>query len=208
LVDSRRSGPNEGGYQAADSTGKRISDRKWQGGISATGLFQAKQPATCLSSSVDVACIMACSIHVTQPPFFVSTGALEDRRFESKLRQIFYGKNVALGLLTWNNLKINFYLIHRVLLRTVQNGLFMPLVQLIILYYILHYIILYLYYIILHYITLHYMICSFMFWPDTGSSSGHLNTYKQNYYCKFYFGSECDLSLTRNTKYINKIFKK
>jgi len=26
--------------------------------------------------------------------FFVSTGALEDRRFESKLRQIFYGKKM------------------------------------------------------------------------------------------------------------------
>ena len=138
---------------------------------------------------------MAYGIHVTQPPFFVSTGALEDRRLESKLRQIFYGKNVALGLLTWNNLKINFCLIHRVLSHRLQNGLFMPSMQLIILYYILYYI------------TLYYMICSFMFRLNTGSSSGHLNKYKQNYYCKFYFGAECDLSFTLNTKHI-KIFKK
>lgn len=83
---------------------------------------------------------MACGIHVTQSPFFVSTEALEDGRFESKMRETFYGKNVALGLLTWNNLKINFRLIHHVLLHRLRNSLYMPSVQLIILYYILYYI--------------------------------------------------------------------
>jgi len=77
-------------------------------------------------------------------------------------------KNVALGLLTWDNLKINFFHKHRILLHRLQNGVFMPSVQLVLLYYILYYITLH--YFTLLYFTLLYMICSFMFHPDTGSS--------------------------------------
>jgi hypothetical protein len=51
-------------------------------------------------------------------------------------------KNVALGLLTWDNLKINFCHKHCILLHRLQNGVFIPSVQLVLLYYILYYIIL------------------------------------------------------------------